>query len=55
MIDVFEPTYKYKMTVSGSSDPPGQFAPPAMFGSMSVPNGPSRWLTTGEVKIGPSL
>ena len=46
---------RYTMPVSGSSDPPGQFEPPAMFGRVNVPSGPSTRLTTGGVKIGPSL
>ena len=43
------------MFVSGSSEPPGQFAPPVTSGSISVASGPSHLLTTGGVKIGPIL
>ena len=43
------------MPVSGSNEPPCQLAPPVAFGSISVASGPSHLLTTGGVKIGPSL
>ena len=43
------------MLVSGSSAPPGQFGPPVLDGSISVPSGPSHLLTTGGVKSGPIL
>src|SRR6266550_9187686 len=43
------------MPVSGSNDPPGQFEPPVACGDINVPSGPGHWLTTGGVKIGPSL
>src|SRR3977135_79276 len=43
------------MRVSGSNDPPCQFAPPVAAGRMSVARGPSHLLTTGGVKIGPIL
>src|SRR5579863_2964638 len=52
-ISVFE--YTYRMPVSGSSEPPGQFAPPVVEGSMSVASGPSDLLTTAGVNIGPIL
>src|SRR6516162_8878344 len=45
----------YKMCVSGSYDPPGQFVPPLLIPDARVPSGPSILLTTGGVKIGPSL
>ena len=45
----------YAMCVSGSYDPPGQFVPPLVGPRASVPIGPSALLTTGGVKIGPSL
>src|SRR5262245_16174693 len=43
------------MCVSGSNAPPGQFDPPFVGPRASVPSGPSALLTTGGVKIGPSL
>src|SRR5687767_400794 len=43
------------MFVSGSSDPPCQFAPPVVLGDMRVASGPSHLLTTGGVKRGPNL
>src|SRR5947207_3523867 len=50
---VFENTYM--MCVSGSYEPPCQFAPPVAAGRISVALGPSNLLTTGGVKIGPIL
>src|SRR5215467_6476867 len=50
---VFENTYM--MCVSGSYEPPCQFAPPVAAGRISVARGPSHLLTTGGVKIGPIL
>ena len=43
------------MPVSGSYEPPCQFAPPVASGSISVASGPGHLLTTGGVKIGPIL
>ena len=43
------------MFVSGSSAPPGQFAPPVDPGRTNVANGLGHVLTTGGVKIGPIL
>ena len=40
------------MCVSGSNEPPGQFVPPD---ERKPAIGPSRLLTGGGVKIGPSL
>src|SRR5262245_31729109 len=45
----------YIIRVSGSNDPPSQFAPPVAAGRISVARGPSHLLTTGGVKIGPIL
>ena len=45
----------YKMFVSGSKAPPCQLAPPVFDGNISVARGPSHLLTTGGVKMGPSL
>src|SRR5437868_1477607 len=45
----------YRILVSGSTDPPGQLAPPLKFGSTRVASGPSHLLTTGGEKSGPSL
>src|SRR5579859_4359958 len=45
----------YKMCVSGSYEPPGQFVPPDAVPSVSVPSGPSAWLATGGVNTGPRL
>ena len=42
----------YAMCVSGSKEPPGQFVPPD---DLNPPIGPSRLLTGGGVKRGPSL
>src|SRR5215468_4222990 len=50
---VFENTYM--IFVSGSYEPPCQFAPPVAAGRISVARGPSQLLTTGGVKIGPIL
>src|SRR6516165_410069 len=50
---VFENTYM--IFVSGSYEPPCQFAPPVAAGRISVARGPSHRLTTGGVKIGPIL
>src|SRR5256885_10856174 len=50
---VFENTYM--IFVSGSYEPPCQFAPPVAAGRISVAFGPSNLLTTGGVKIGPIL
>src|SRR5262245_41076048 len=50
---VFENTYM--IFVSGSYEPPCQFAPPVAAGRISVARGPSHLLTTGGVKIGPIL
>src|SRR5438128_2525213 len=50
---VFENTYM--MCVSGSYEPPCQFAPPVAAGRINVARGPSHLLTTGGVKIGPIL
>ena len=43
----------YSMLVSGSKEPPGQLVPPAIDGTISVPSGPSIWLTTAGVYMGP--
>src|SRR6059036_3817037 len=43
------------MCVSGSYEPPGQFVPPLEGPIPIVASGPSSLLTTGGVKIGPSL
>src|SRR5437867_11493355 len=53
VIPVFEKIYM--MPVSGSYEPPCQLAPPVVDGSISIARGPSHLLTTGGVKIGPSL
>jgi hypothetical protein len=53
VIDVTE--YTYSMLVAGSRAPPCQLAPPVADGSIRVARGPSALLTTGGVKIGPSL
>ena len=46
----------YMMCVSGSNDPPCQFAPPVATGSISVRERAfGHLLTTGGVKIGPIL
>ena len=45
----------YRMCVSGSNDPPGQFVPPPNPDIASVAMGPSGFASTGGVKIGPSL
>ena len=47
--------FTYRMLVSGSYEPPGQFVPPPADASTSVASGPSALLTTGGVKIGPIL
>src|SRR5437868_13536883 len=47
--------YNWATCVSGSYDPPGQLVPPESEPIVSVPSGPGSWLTTGGVKIGPSL
>ena len=44
---------KYMVCVSGSYDPPGQFAPPVAPGETIVPSGPPILLTEGGVNIGP--
>src|SRR3954462_10013723 len=41
--------------VSGSYEPPCQFAPPVAAGRIKVARGPAHLLTTGAVKIGPIL
>src|SRR4051812_48160128 len=46
---------RYTMCVSGSYAPPGQFDPPLVAPREIVPIGPSALLTTGGVKMGPSL
>ena len=43
----------YKVWVSGSYEPPGQFAPPVAPGDTMVPSVPSRLLTEGGVNRGP--
>src|SRR5262245_43151545 len=50
---VCDPTYT--VCVSGSYAPPCQFVPPVAEGNINVASGPSSLLTTGGVKIGPSL
>ncbi len=45
----------YRILVSGSTAPPNQLMPPPAAGSISVASGPPHLLTTGGVKIGPSL
>src|SRR5215475_389645 len=45
----------YRICVSGSYDPPGQFVPPLLIAVARVPSGPSILLTTGGVNIGPIL
>src|SRR5437762_13766056 len=43
------------MCVSGSYDPPGHSVPPPPTAIDKRPRGPSHLLTTGGVKIGPTL
>src|SRR6266403_5700076 len=45
--------YAYWVWVSGSYDPPGQFAPPIDPGDFSEASGPPRVLTDGGVNSGP--
>src|SRR5690349_629775 len=45
----------YTMLVSGSKQPPSQFAPPVAAGSIRVPALPPSPATIGGVKIGPIL
>src|SRR6267154_2326266 len=45
--------YTYRVWVSGSYDPPGQFAPPIDPGDVSEASGPPRVLTDGGVNNGP--
>ena len=46
---------RYAILVSGSNEPPSQLDPPAAVAGSSVASGPGQVLTTGGVKIGPSL
>src|ERR1700724_2960667 len=43
----------YSVCVSGSYDPPGQFAPPSDPGDVIEPSGPPTVLTDGGVNSGP--
>src|SRR5882672_3176347 len=45
--------YTYRVWVSGSYDPPGQFAPPSDPGDVIEASGPPRVLTDGGVNRGP--
>ena len=44
----------YNLCVSGSNDPPGQFAPPCSYGSVSKASGPCCRLRIGGEKSGPN-
>src|SRR5258708_33988604 len=46
--------YRYTVCVSGSYDPPGQFAPPSAPGETMVASGPSILLADGGVNRGPT-